>query len=172
MLKLKKKKQEVYDVFYENGVFVGQLLCGDDGFYAYWPELKPGYMPEHFLRSLANKLFTLNEEWNEIIQRDFGGNIMRSSGRTKKLILKTALSLLEGKKVAVVANTSILAEIIGRRVWDILETLQVTESAKIHQRDRIHILEGEAKFIGIGQVETLRERGASADIGEIYFDVY
>ena len=60
-----------YRVHHYNGVIVGDLLKGDDGYYVWWPiPDRHGYIPEHVLRELADKLQELNEDWDNIIQSD------------------------------------------------------------------------------------------------------
>lgn len=56
-----------FKVFYENGVYMGDLSTAHDFNYNFWPDLKGGFWPERLLFSIAKKL----EELNEPINREF-----------------------------------------------------------------------------------------------------
>lgn len=60
-----------YEVYYENGVFLGTLDQGVDGFYEYWPELRPGSWSSHVLREIADKIDELDRPWQENIDEYF-----------------------------------------------------------------------------------------------------
>lgn len=60
-----------YKVYYENGVYIGDFLVGDDGFYYWWPEFKSGCLDEGFLLDVYNNLKELNKEWDAQIQQYF-----------------------------------------------------------------------------------------------------
>jgi len=51
------------EVFFENGVKLGEMLVNDDGFYVYFPELNGGYWDAHMLSLIAQTLDKLNEPW-------------------------------------------------------------------------------------------------------------
>jgi hypothetical protein len=52
---------------------VGQLLRGDDGYYAWWPEpSNGGYLDQGFLMAMATLLQELNAPWDAQVQRDVG----------------------------------------------------------------------------------------------------
>lgn len=59
------------DLFYENGVKLGQILAKEDGFYDFWPELNGGYWEAHVLRAIADKLDEMNKPWQEEIDNYF-----------------------------------------------------------------------------------------------------
>ncbi len=59
-----------YKAYWNNGNKIGDFLIGDDGYYAYWPIQKSGYITSCFMREVADKLDELNEEWDKIIQSD------------------------------------------------------------------------------------------------------
>lgn len=55
---------------YQNGVFMGDFVCHEDGYYYYWPARRDGAMPGYVLRALADKLDEINKEWDDQIQND------------------------------------------------------------------------------------------------------
>ena len=57
-------------VYWENDVYVGDIIVGDDGYFAYWPAKKNGYATSYFLRAIADKLDELNEKWDKIVRSD------------------------------------------------------------------------------------------------------
>lgn len=57
-------------VNYTNDVLMGEMIVGDDGYYAWWPERGDGYIDSWILRELADKLDDLNKEWNDQVQND------------------------------------------------------------------------------------------------------
>lgn len=50
-----------------NGVSGGKLEPKEDGFWDWYPELRPGYIPAYVLKSILDKLNELNEEWENIM---------------------------------------------------------------------------------------------------------
>lgn len=48
-----------------------EIVCGDDGFYVYWPTCNKGSLTEHDLRIIANHLAKLNEPWIKQIDECF-----------------------------------------------------------------------------------------------------
>lgn len=65
-------KEKSYHLYYYNGVFCGDFLMGDDGYYEWWPEFpsRGGSLSSHFLREVADKLDKLNADWNKIVQEE------------------------------------------------------------------------------------------------------
>jgi hypothetical protein len=61
----------VYEILYENGVKVGEFIIGDDGYYGFWPELRPGYWTEYILQALATKLGELNKPYDDQVKEYF-----------------------------------------------------------------------------------------------------
>lgn len=59
-----------FDVIYENGVKLGTLLAGADGYYGFWPNRRTGYWSSHIMREIANKIDKLDEPWDKIVQED------------------------------------------------------------------------------------------------------
>lgn len=49
--------------FYDNGVYVGEVLVDNDGFYKWFPKLAEGYLDEGFLFDMAMFLQELNAPW-------------------------------------------------------------------------------------------------------------
>ena len=57
-------------VYYTNGVYMGDILRKEDGFYDWWPVHRGGYITSWILRELADKLDEMNKEWEETIEKD------------------------------------------------------------------------------------------------------
>lgn len=55
-----------------NNTYAGEIAPKEDGYWDWYPDLKPGYIPAWILHSIANKLDELNKEWDEQVQRDVG----------------------------------------------------------------------------------------------------
>lgn len=52
------------ELFYKNGVKLGEVLAKDDGLYDFWPDLsKGGCWPSHLLREIADLLDDMNRDW-------------------------------------------------------------------------------------------------------------
>lgn len=58
--------------YWENGVWIGDILMDVDGYYKWWPNNTGGYLDELFLFTMANFLSALNKPWDEQIKRDLG----------------------------------------------------------------------------------------------------
>ncbi len=72
-LKIVSVEKGYYKLYYYNDKYMGDLLCGDDGYYAWWPEWDNsacGYISELDLLAIYNILKELNAEWDKIIQSD------------------------------------------------------------------------------------------------------
>ena len=63
-----------FKVFYENGVYIGDFVAGDDGFYNYWPELNGGYWSAEVMRTIANMLDEMNAPWAAEMEAYFNAN--------------------------------------------------------------------------------------------------
>lgn len=55
-----------------NKQYAGSLEPKEDGYYDWYPDLRPGYVPSYILRALADKLEELNEDWDNQVKRDVG----------------------------------------------------------------------------------------------------
>jgi hypothetical protein len=65
-------KDGYYCVHYAgNGVYMGDILAGDDGYYYWWPNKKDGCLDQTVLQSIATCLGSLNREWDRQIQEYF-----------------------------------------------------------------------------------------------------
>ena len=64
-------KLEDSKLYYENGVYLGEILAKEDGFYDFWPELRGGYWEAHVLRAIADLLDEKNKPWQESIDKYF-----------------------------------------------------------------------------------------------------
>jgi hypothetical protein len=51
-------------------VYAGELAPKEDGYWDWYPELRPGYIPSWVLRSIADKLDELNKDWDEQVKLD------------------------------------------------------------------------------------------------------
>lgn len=49
----------------------GDIVCGDDGFYIYWPTKQTGALTQVDLRIIADHLESLNKGWEETINNYF-----------------------------------------------------------------------------------------------------
>lgn len=56
------------NLFYENGVLLGQILADEGGYYNFWPDLKGGFWPSHLLHSIADLLVLMNKDWDEKVR--------------------------------------------------------------------------------------------------------
>lgn len=58
---------------YYNSHYIGDILCDIDGYYKWWPHNLngPGYIDEHFLFSLCEKLGELNAPYDKELQNFF-----------------------------------------------------------------------------------------------------
>lgn len=59
------------NVFYSNGIFMGELYMEVDGFYVYEPVLRGGFWEAYVLREIADKLDELNKPWQQNIDDYF-----------------------------------------------------------------------------------------------------
>ena len=75
MLKF-KHDGNVLQIFHDNGVYCGDILCKEDGFYDWWPEYpsKGGCYPAYFLHEVAKKLDELNAPQEKAIEDYFNAN--------------------------------------------------------------------------------------------------
>jgi len=67
-----KREEGGYNLIFYNGVYMGEVLKDDDGFYKYWPVQRAGYWDSPPLRAIADLLDHLNAEWDAQIQRNLG----------------------------------------------------------------------------------------------------
>lgn len=80
-----------YKVTSSNGVHMGEFVCKEDGFFDFWPELRPGYWPSYMLRALADALDEINEPWEKILNLELVEHEPNSSVRSEN-----KLSLVPG----------------------------------------------------------------------------
>lgn len=55
-----------------NKQYAGTLEPKEDGYWDWYPDLKPGYIPSWVLRAIADKLDEINKPWDEQVNRDVG----------------------------------------------------------------------------------------------------
>ncbi len=56
-------------VVFENGVGIGDFVVADDGYWGWWPvRERDGYFPAYVLREMADKLDSLNADWDRMVQ--------------------------------------------------------------------------------------------------------
>ena len=58
------------ELFYQNGVKLGEILADVDGFYYFWPELKGGSWAAEMLKQIGELLDEMNKPWQEQIERE------------------------------------------------------------------------------------------------------
>lgn len=58
-----------YEVYYINGKYIADFICGDDGYWVYW-SVGTGALSEGNLFDLYQNLQALNKEWDDIVQND------------------------------------------------------------------------------------------------------
>lgn len=69
---LKEEKIEGgYKLYYHNGMYMGDVLMDEDGYYKYWPEHKSGYWDEGCLLDIAGYLHEKNKDWDESVNEFF-----------------------------------------------------------------------------------------------------
>lgn len=72
---VKKRGYDYYKVFYKNGVYLGDIISKEDGFYDFWPDYsKRGCWSAYVLRELADKLDEMNAPWEKDIEEYFSQN--------------------------------------------------------------------------------------------------
>jgi len=65
------KEPNTIKVHYTNNVYMGDIICKEDGFYDWYPALnRGGYIPSWVLRELADYVDELNEPWQKQIDND------------------------------------------------------------------------------------------------------
>lgn len=64
------KKHEIYNVYWENDLFLGTFQKDVDGFYYFWEHGNGGCWGENELRNIADSLQEINKEWNEYINNN------------------------------------------------------------------------------------------------------
>jgi hypothetical protein len=57
-------------VLADNGVRIGEIYCEVDGQFVMQFDPRPGYIPAHVLRAIADGLDRLNASWDAILQAD------------------------------------------------------------------------------------------------------
>ena len=68
-LEVRLFKKGYYKMYYHNVTFIGDLICGDDGYYAWYPDsTKEGYIPEHLILAIYKELKKLNEDWDKQVR--------------------------------------------------------------------------------------------------------
>lgn len=73
LLKITDKGQGCSMVHFHNGVHIGDLLVGDDGYWGWWPSTSiNGFMPDYVLQELAYIIKRRNAEWDAIVQGGVG----------------------------------------------------------------------------------------------------
>ena len=62
------------NLYYSNGVKLGEVVMDVDGFYYFWPELRGGHWDQSVLRQISDLLEEKNKPWQDKIDKDFGGD--------------------------------------------------------------------------------------------------
>lgn len=69
-LVLNYKSQGLIYVYHEAGKYIGDFVCGDDGYFDWWPDSHEGSLSGANLYDLYQNLEALNKEWDSIVQND------------------------------------------------------------------------------------------------------
>jgi hypothetical protein len=65
------EQTKMYNLTYENGMYMGSLYQEIDGYYVWNPTWRGGgYIPSHVLLSIGNYLEHINKEWDEKVMND------------------------------------------------------------------------------------------------------
>ena len=67
---IKKVDIGLYHVYHKKrpvNLHVGDLVCGDDGYYSFWPRQRGGWDTSSLLE-IADHLTALNRDWHNIVQ--------------------------------------------------------------------------------------------------------
>lgn len=64
------EQQDCKKVYYNNGVYLGDFVLNDDGYWVYFPERHNGYWDEYLLFLLYTKLQEMNEPWDQQLQKE------------------------------------------------------------------------------------------------------
>lgn len=72
LLRLDPNGKAGYLARHPNGVTLGEISQSEDGYYVFWPELRGGYWDDFVLRALAERLVSLNAEWNAVVMANCG----------------------------------------------------------------------------------------------------
>ena len=71
MIKLEQKKACLYDVVFNNGKKIGEFYMEVDGYYVYQPLEGNGFLTEHSLKLILEKLTEINKEWDNHIKDNY-----------------------------------------------------------------------------------------------------
>lgn len=72
-INLEQQDNLSYKAFWENGVFIGDILKDVDGYFKFWPRTDLyGHYDELFLVSMFKTLEKLNAKWDKEIDDFFG----------------------------------------------------------------------------------------------------
>ena len=66
-----KINNQKYDVIFENGIKLGELLMDCDGYFYFWFERCDGSWESWVLRIICDKMDEINKPWNDEIYKYF-----------------------------------------------------------------------------------------------------
>lgn len=73
LLVLVKVQGVGYQIYYVNGVYMGDFVCEVDGYFVWYPnDFRGGCLSAEFCRAIADELDSLNSEWNKQVQQGLG----------------------------------------------------------------------------------------------------
>lgn len=58
------------NLYYENGVWIGEIIPDFDGYYYFWPIARGGSWSAEVLKQIAGLLDVINEPWDKQVQAD------------------------------------------------------------------------------------------------------
>ena len=65
-----KGEAAFFDVFHQNGIYLGTFEYGTDGYLNFWPSKREGYWSAPSMREIANLLDFLNAPWDKQVSQD------------------------------------------------------------------------------------------------------
>lgn len=76
------KKDDIFQIHYYNGVYLGDIIKKEDGYYDFWPEYpsKGGCWPSYALHAIAKLLDALNEPYEKQVDDYFKEQDLLNSG--------------------------------------------------------------------------------------------
>lgn len=77
MIREEKQSEDCYKLYYDNGVYIGQAIMNDDGYFVLFPEHRGGYWDQGILLMLYDYFHEKNKDWDESVN-EFLDNVIKS----------------------------------------------------------------------------------------------
>lgn len=70
---LQESQEKWWKLYFYNGVYMGDVIMNDDGYYVFFPESKErhGYWTQGDFQSLYTYLYLKNKDWDESVNEFF-----------------------------------------------------------------------------------------------------